>query len=78
VLLREIEEAAAIISGTVDPDAEIIYGHIVDDQLADTIRITVIATGFQRIRPMPSYEQLRIKSAVQGEGKYEIPAFLRM
>lgn len=44
--LFEVNEAASIISATVDPDCNIIFGAVVHPRLKDEIRITVIATGF--------------------------------
>jgi len=42
----EVDEAARIISQSADPDANIIYGNVIKDDMADQVRITVIATGF--------------------------------
>jgi len=44
--LLETSEAAEIIRAAVDEDAEIIYGTSIDESLGDTVRITLIATGF--------------------------------
>ena len=44
--LMEIEEAASLVASAVDPEANIIFGAGIDDQLEDQVRITVIATGF--------------------------------
>jgi len=46
----EVDEAAKIISQSADADANIIFGAIVKDELADQVRITVIATGFDETR----------------------------
>ena len=46
----EVDEAARIISGTADPDANVIFGAVVKDGLSDQVRITVIATGFDESR----------------------------
>ncbi len=43
--LEEVEEASTIISEMAHPDATIIWGAQLDDTLADTIRVTVVATG---------------------------------
>ncbi len=48
--LYEVNEAAEIIRRTADPDANIIFGAVVDPELKDEIRITVIATGFDLAR----------------------------
>ncbi|MDU4889118.1 MAG: cell division protein FtsZ [Clostridium sp.] len=44
--LLEINEAAQIVQEEADPDANIIFGAVIDESLNDEIRITVIATGF--------------------------------
>ncbi|GAK57335.1 cell division protein ftsZ [Candidatus Vecturithrix granuli] len=44
--LHEISEAASIIQEAAHPDSNIIFGAVIDENLADEIRITVIATGF--------------------------------
>lgn len=46
----EVDEAARIISSAADPDANIIFGAVVKDDLMDQVRITVIATGFDETR----------------------------
>ncbi|MCD8199782.1 MAG: cell division protein FtsZ [Coriobacteriaceae bacterium] len=44
--LAEITEASEIINAAADPDANIIFGAVVDDSLDDQFKVTVIATGF--------------------------------
>lgn len=44
--MTEIDEAASIISKTVDPDADIIFGAVIDEKMLDQIKITIIATKF--------------------------------
>lgn len=46
--LLEINEAAEIVQEAADPDATIIFGTVIDETLKDEIRITVIATGFEK------------------------------
>ena len=46
----EVDEAARIISNSSDPDANIIFGAVIKDDIADQVRITVIATGFDETR----------------------------
>ncbi len=48
--LFEVNEAAAIIKETSHPDVNLIFGAVIDDNMADEIRITVIATGFEQSR----------------------------
>ena len=42
----EVNEAAEIISDAADPDANIIFGSVIDESLGDKVQITVVATGF--------------------------------
>ena len=46
--LFEVNQAAAIIKETAHPDVNLIFGAVVDSNMGDTLRITVIATGFER------------------------------
>jgi cell division protein FtsZ len=46
--LFEVNEAAAIIKETAHPDVNLIFGAVIDDNMKEMIRITVIATGFER------------------------------
>ena len=46
--LFEVNQAAAIIKETAHPDVNLIFGAVVDPNMGDTLRITVIATGFER------------------------------
>jgi cell division protein FtsZ len=46
--LFEVNEAAEIIGSAADGDANIIFGAVIDEALGDQVRVTVIATGFDR------------------------------
>ena len=48
--MYEVDEAAKIISAAADPDANIIFGAVIKEELSDQLRITVIATGFDETR----------------------------
>jgi cell division protein FtsZ len=48
--LFEVEEAAGIIKETADPEANIIFGTVIDERMGDEVSITVIATGFDGTR----------------------------
>jgi len=48
--LHEVAEAARVIAEAVDPDANIISGMVIDDELGDEMKVTVIATGFDHAR----------------------------
>jgi cell division protein FtsZ len=55
--LFEVNEAAEIIQGAADQNSNIIFGAVVDDSLADGVRVTVIATGFERAGRMPLFTE---------------------
>ena len=44
--MAEIDEAASILAKTVDPEADIIFGAVIDPQMTDQIKVTLIATKF--------------------------------
>jgi cell division protein FtsZ len=46
--LFEVNEAAEIIHGVAHPDANIIFGQVIDEGMGDEVRVTVIAAGFDR------------------------------
>lgn len=46
--LLEINEAAEIVKEACDPEANIIFGAVIDPELNDEVKITVLATGFER------------------------------
>lgn len=48
--LFEINEAAEIITNAAAPDANIIFGAVIDENLGDEVRVTVLATGFDKVR----------------------------
>jgi cell division protein FtsZ len=49
----EIDEAAKIITQAADPQANIIFGSVIDPEISNEIRITVIATGFAGVEKNP-------------------------
>jgi cell division protein FtsZ len=46
--LFEVNEAMEIIHGVAHPDANIIFGNVIDESMGDDVRVTVIAAGFER------------------------------
>ena len=46
--LHEVDEAVSMAQAAADPDANIIFGSVVDERMDDEVKITVIATGFAR------------------------------
>ncbi len=46
--LHEVAEASSLVQRTADPEANIIFGTVIDEEMTDQVKITVIATGFHR------------------------------
>jgi len=78
--LLEVNEAAEVIAASADPDANIIFGAVIDENLKDEIRITVIATGFEnaaREEEVAAAEEADLKIKPFNLDDLDIPAFLR-
>jgi cell division protein FtsZ len=81
--LFEVNEAAELVAQSADPDANIIFGAVIDENLKDEIRITVIATGFSNDKPhkpVKMNDDKKTKSNMLGDYEgvdLEIPTFLR-
>ncbi|MFC0675795.1 cell division protein FtsZ [Brachybacterium hainanense] len=52
--LYEVSEAARLVQEAAHPDANIIFGSVIDDALGDEVRVTVIAAGFESGGPRPA------------------------
>ncbi|MGL5867634.1 MAG: cell division protein FtsZ, partial [Clostridium chrysemydis] len=61
----EVYEAADVVRESVDADANIIFGAVIDENLNDEIRITVIATGFEEDMMVQDKPQVVIKKPVE-------------
>lgn len=73
--LFEIHEAAEIVAEAADPDANIIFGAVIDESFKDEARVTVIATGFDKKATLKKEEV--ISRSAFGDSEIDIPAFLR-
>jgi cell division protein FtsZ len=60
----EINDAARLVQEAVHPEANIIFGAVIDDTLGDEVRVTVIAAGFDGGDPTPRPAEVRQPSAV--------------
>ena len=69
--LYEVDEAAEIIKQTADPEANIIFGTVIDERMGDEVAITVIATGFDASRK-------RELARTQTTAPVEVASALRM
>jgi cell division protein FtsZ len=90
--LFELNDAADIIAQAAHPDANIIFGAVIDDALGDEVRLTVIAAGFDRfegentpVRARPTSplglgdeDSLAGEDALDlGDDDFDVPEFLR-
>ncbi|AMM32490.1 Cell division protein FtsZ [Sinomonas atrocyanea] len=72
--LFEINEAARLVQEVAHPEANIIFGAVIDDALGDEARVTVIAAGFDDVRATsPSLEDTKA-AAAQASAAPSVPA----
>ncbi|MDP2182491.1 MAG: cell division protein FtsZ [Actinomycetota bacterium] len=69
--LFEVNEAAEVVATAAHPDANIIFGAVIDDSMMDQIRVTVIATGFAGRRRQETMEF----AASDDESSSSVPTF---
>jgi len=75
--LHEVAEASSLVQRTADPEANIIFGTVIDGEMSEQMKITVIATGFNRevaqvVEPRPIFAQRGLGS--HGGPPAEAPA----
>src|SRR2546423_14963185 len=87
--LFEVNEAAEVVTGAADQNANVIFGAVIDDSMGGDVQVTVIATGFggqsrrRRRREAPALERQGPAAAAASEGfdvsqeVLDVPAFLR-
>ncbi|HAA38284.1 MAG TPA: cell division protein FtsZ [Firmicutes bacterium] len=75
--LFEVNEAADIVAEAADPDANIIFGAVIDESLQDEVRITVIATGFDQRASERKQIIEELTQRTFNNDDIDIPAFLR-
>ena len=89
--LFEVNTAAELVQKSADPDANIIFGAVIDENLKDEILITVIATGFDKVpvirkpekpavaenTPSTAAQAEKTSTTQVGSDELEIPTFLR-
>jgi cell division protein FtsZ len=86
--LFEVNEAAEVVTGAADQNANVIFGAVIDDAMGEDVQVTVIATGFggqsrhRRRRETPAVER-SAPAAAAAEGfdvtqeVLDVPSFLR-
>lgn len=77
--LFEVNEAAEVVANAAHPDANIIFGAVVDPTLEDDVKVTVIATGFEIRRKQEKLEFVSEREPVPSfdAEDLDIPTFLR-
>lgn len=84
----EVDEAARVITEAADPEANIIFGAVINDSYTGEIKITVVATGFDYkqnegsiVRPTSAFSSPSIDNSSmpikQTDNELDIPAFIR-
>jgi cell division protein FtsZ len=66
--LYEINDAAKLVEESVHPDANVIFGAVIDDSLGDEVRVTVIAAGFDESQPRPAPALVPQEQPVESAG----------
>lgn len=81
--LFEVNEAAELVAQAADPDAQIIFGAVIDEKLEDEIQIIVMATGFETTgdkkerKVEKAMETMQAAAGRDLSDDLEIPTFLR-
>ena len=77
----EIDEAAKVITKSIDSDAKVKFGAVIDESMGDEVRITVIATGFdessKRLSPAAMVLNEDSRKAKNARAKICSPAIIR-
>ena len=85
--LAEADEAAQVVTASADPNANVIFGAVIDDAMGDHIRVTAIATGFggrprrRRVEPPAETAEPTERAPFQAPSvtdvEIDIPSFLK-
>jgi len=75
--MYEIDEAAKAITEAADPDANIIFGSIIDEAMSGEVKVTVIATGFDTEDKKKKKTEEIMEKEKEEEEELEVPAFIR-
>ncbi len=71
--IREATAATAIIQSEAGDDVEVIFGTVIDDAMGEDIRITVIATGFEKSRNKEARDARKVELSVKGYRRAPLP-----
>ena len=86
--LFEVNEAAEVVTGAADQNANVIFGAVIDDSIGDEVQVTVIATGFggqgrRRRRPRETELDAPLPAVTSASESFDssqeldVPSFLR-
>jgi len=83
--LHEVFEAAEVVAKAAHPEANIIYGMVIDPKMEQEVKITVIATGFGQVSRQPAMVPLDDRigrpafplPTIDAQDDWDIPPFLR-
>jgi len=81
--LFEVNEAAEVVTGHADPNANVIFGAVIDESMKDEVRVTVIATGFgtrprrRRAEAIAGAPSPRPSASAASSEDIDIPSFLK-
>jgi len=77
--LHEVHQAATVVAEHCDSEADIIFGAVVDDNLGEEIKVTVIAAGFDRSRRKETrgIASGTVTRSIDGDDDLDIPSFVQ-
>ena len=77
--LHEVHQAATVVAEHCDSEADIIFGAVVDDNLGEEIKVTVIAAGFDRSRRKETrgIASGTVTRPIDGDDDLDIPSFVQ-
>lgn len=73
--MYEVDDAAKYITKAADPDARIIFGAVIDEELEEEVKITVIATGFDETLQKPHVPVVRVEEPVVHQEPIRKPVY---
>lgn len=77
LMMSEVDEAARIITSSAADDVKVIFGAVIDETLKDTVKITVVATGFDDRRPKIESGEENSSQSFFSAAKYIPSPFIR-
>ena len=63
--MNEVNEAAKVITNAADPNAKVIFGAVIDEELKDKVKVTVVATGFGTTPPRDKNQKMEFTPSEQ-------------